>query len=80
MTSIIRLVIYLGIGALLHLVFVGAHFDWSNAWTWLWLVGWPIMLMVFLFSSLVIAAGFALIFVVAALIVISALSLAGKLR
>jgi hypothetical protein len=38
--------IYLGIGALLHAVFVGATFDWSSAWTFGWLFGWPIMLFI----------------------------------
>lgn len=36
--------IYLGIGAMLHALFVGAQFDWSSAWTFGWLFGWPIML------------------------------------
>lgn len=80
MTAIIRLGIYLGIGALLHLLFVGAHFDWSNAWTWLWLVGWPMMLVaLFAFAGLIMA-GIGLIFAAAALLVIGSFSLAGKLR
>lgn len=32
---------YLGVGLLCHLLFVGSRFDWSSAWTWLWLVFWP---------------------------------------
>lgn len=35
---------YLAIGALCHLAFVGSHFDWNSAWTFAWLLGWPIML------------------------------------
>lgn len=35
--------IYLGIGAMLHALFVGPQFDWSSAWTFGWLFGWPIM-------------------------------------
>jgi hypothetical protein len=44
MRGLIPACIYLGIGALLHALFVGSHFDWSSAWTWGWLVAWPIML------------------------------------
>lgn len=38
----LRLAVYLGIGAICHAVFVGPQFDWSSAWTWGWLLGWPI--------------------------------------
>lgn len=38
--------IYLGIGAMLHALFVGAHFDWTSAWTFGWLLGWPIMIFI----------------------------------
>jgi hypothetical protein len=38
--------IYLGIGAMLHALFVGPQFDWSSAWTFGWLFGWPIMLLI----------------------------------
>lgn len=38
--------IYLGIGAMLHALFVGATFDWTSAWTFGWLFGWPIMLVI----------------------------------
>lgn len=41
---LIGFAIYLGIGAMLHALFVGAQFDWSSAWTFGWLFGWPIML------------------------------------
>lgn len=40
---LVGLAIYLGIGAMLHALFVGSHFDWSSAWTFGWLLGWPIM-------------------------------------
>ena len=43
----VKLAAYLGVGTLCHLIFVGAHFDFSSAWTWLWLLGWPIMLFFF---------------------------------
>lgn len=38
--------IYLGVGALLHALFIGPQFDWSSAWTFGWLFGWPIMLVI----------------------------------
>lgn len=47
---LVGLAIYLGIGALLHALFVGPHFDWSSAWTFGWLLGWPIMGVVGLFA------------------------------
>lgn len=43
---IFRIGIYLAVGALLHLVFVGQHFDFQSALTWLWLFGWPMMLLI----------------------------------
>jgi hypothetical protein len=43
---LIGFAIYLGIGAMLHALFVGAHFDWTSAWTFGWLLGWPIMLFI----------------------------------
>lgn len=42
--------IYLGIGAMLHALFVGAHFDWTSAWTLGWLLGWPVMLVISLWA------------------------------
>ena len=39
----ISLALYLGIGALLHALIVGATFDWSSAWTWGLLLGWPVL-------------------------------------
>lgn len=54
--------LYLGIGALCHAVFVGAQFDWQSAWTWGWLLGWPVMAAV-IFGG-VIAFGFAGIIIV----------------
>lgn len=41
--KIIPILTYLGIGTLFHVLFVGSHFDWQSAWTWLWLFGWPLM-------------------------------------
>jgi hypothetical protein len=43
---LIGFAIYLGIGAMLHALFVGPQFDWANAWTFGWLFGWPIMVFV----------------------------------
>ncbi|SHJ71423.1 hypothetical protein SAMN05444159_1296 [Bradyrhizobium lablabi] len=43
---LIGFAIYLGIGAMLHALFIGPQFDWSSAWTFGWLFGWPIMLVI----------------------------------
>lgn len=43
---LIGFAIYVGMGAMLHALFVGAQFDWTSAWTFGWLFGWPIMLIV----------------------------------
>lgn len=51
---LIGFAIYLGIGAMLHAIFVGAQFDWSSAWTLGWLLGWPIMLFV-TFGTIILA-------------------------
>lgn len=61
---LIGFAIYLGIGAMLHALFVGAHFDWSSAWTIGWLVGWPIMLFI---AGGAIMAGLAMLALVLAL-------------
>lgn len=48
---VIAIGIYLGIGAILHAVFVGAVFDWSSAWTYGWLLGWPVAVGAFFFAA-----------------------------
>lgn len=48
--------VYLGIGAMLHALFVGAQFDWSSAWTFGWLLGWPIMVVLTTWTLLIGAA------------------------
>jgi hypothetical protein len=63
MMRIIWFAIYLGIGAMLHAVFVGATFDWTSAWTFGWLFGWPIMLVItfgvaIVIGLLVVGAGY----------------------
>lgn len=58
----IRIGLYLGIGAICHLIFIGAQFDWSSAWTWVWLLGWPLMV---LFAICVVFAAFTLLIVLA---------------
>lgn len=63
---IISLGIYLGIGAMLHALFIGPHFDWSSAWTFGWLLGWPIM--IFIFGGVVMAGLVAIGLVVAGVI------------
>lgn len=53
---LIGFAIYLGMGAMLHALFIGSQFDWSSAWTFGWLFGWPIMLVVASWVTLVIIA------------------------
>lgn len=53
---LIGFAIYLGCGAMLHAIFVGAHFDWQSAWTIGWLLGWPIMMVVTFFGFIMTAA------------------------
>lgn len=66
---ILRIAIYLGVGVLCHLLFAGSHLDWSSAWTWLWVFGWPVMLiitfwivMLVIFILILIVAGIKAIF------------------
>lgn len=48
--------LYLSIGLLLHVIFVGAHIDPTNAWSWLWLVAWPVpMLVVGVLAAVIVA-------------------------
>ncbi|MBR0998738.1 hypothetical protein ABIF65_003780 [Bradyrhizobium japonicum] len=71
MIGLFRIAIYLGIGALCHVFFVGAHFDWSSAWTLVWLFAWPVML--FIWFWVFVAA-----FILVALIVVGILAMMGK--
>lgn len=58
------MLIYLGIGALLHALMIGPQFDWQSAWTWGWLLGWPIALFIafwaFILGALVLGCAIAL--------------------
>ena len=56
--GLIGLAFYLGIGAMFHAFMVGPHFDWSSAWTWGWLLGWPIMIFVAFWAVILCVAGF----------------------
>lgn len=52
----IRIALYLAIGLLLHVIFVGAHIDVANAWTWLWLAAWPVpMLFIGIVAAVLVA-------------------------
>ena len=52
----IRLALYLAVGLLLHVIFVGAHIDPTNAWTWLWLAAWPVpMLFIGIVAAVLVA-------------------------
>jgi hypothetical protein len=50
---LIGFAIYLGIGAMLHALFVGPTFDWQSAWTFGWLFGWPIMVFVTFWAAII---------------------------
>lgn len=54
--KLILFAVYIGIGAMLHALFVGPNFDWSSAWTLGWLFGWPIMLVISTGAALVAGA------------------------
>jgi hypothetical protein len=41
---ILVLLVYLGIGAMAHVIFAGPTFQWDSAWTWVWLFAWPLPL------------------------------------
>jgi hypothetical protein len=54
---IVFAVLYLGVGAMLHALFVSAQFDFHSAWTWGWLLAWPFMLgFWFIVAGLVVGA------------------------
>jgi hypothetical protein len=72
MTRLMGFGIYIGIGALLHAIFVGSHFDFTSAWTFGWLLGWPIMLIIS-FGAFMLAVG------ALCLLVIGMMALFGKL-
>lgn len=44
--GLVGLAFYLGIGALFHAFMIGPNFDWSSAWTYGWLLGWPVMIFI----------------------------------
>jgi hypothetical protein len=53
---LIGFAIYLGIGAMLHALFVGPQFDWASAWTFGWLFGWPVMIFISFWAFIIGAA------------------------
>jgi hypothetical protein len=53
---LIGFAIYLGIGAMLHALFIGPQFDWSSAWTFGWLLGWPIMIVLTSWAFILVVA------------------------
>ncbi|WP_332116016.1 hypothetical protein [Azorhizobium caulinodans] len=68
MNGLKRFAIYLGIGAMCHALFYSATFDWNSAWTWGWLLAWPVALFVWFWSVVLIViaisavTGIALVF------------------
>lgn len=49
---LIGFAIYVGVGAMLHAIVIGPHFDWTSAWTIGWLLGWPIMLFIWFWVAI----------------------------
>lgn len=52
---IFRIALYLGVGALMHALFVSTQFDFSSALTWGWLLAWPLIAFVMVLSFLGLA-------------------------
>lgn len=46
MRALLKLLPYLGVGALCHALVLGPTFDFGSAWTWAWLLAWPAALFV----------------------------------
>lgn len=42
----IKLALYIGAGAICHLIFAGTVFDFHSVWTLAWLLAWPVMLVI----------------------------------
>ncbi len=55
----IRLAIYLAFGFAFLVIFEGPQIDPSNAWTWVWIFGWPIPVALFVGKWLLIVIGVA---------------------
>lgn len=47
MSRFTSLLIYIGIGFACLAIFEGASINWSSAWTYEWVLGWPIGLLFF---------------------------------
>lgn len=43
----VRLALYLASGFALLVIFEGPQIDTANAWTWVWILGWPIPVALF---------------------------------
>jgi len=56
--SIPAIVMWLGVGLICHLMFLGSSFDWSNVWTFVWLFAWPLLFGLVL--MLIAGVGFAI--------------------
>jgi hypothetical protein len=41
LASAVAVLLYLGIGAMLHAIIAGDTLAWDSAWTWGLLIGWP---------------------------------------
>lgn len=51
----IRFAVYLAFGFALLVIFEGPQIDPANAWTWVWILGWPIPVALFIAKWFLIA-------------------------
>lgn len=42
--TLLKFAVYLGTGFVCHAFLLGPVLDFNSAWTWAWLLGWPLML------------------------------------
>lgn len=48
-----RLLTFLAVGAFFHAILIGAHFDFTSAWTWACLLAWPALALLGLLAGIV---------------------------
>lgn len=53
--AVFSIIVYLGIGSLLHAMFLGAQFDFGSAWTLAFLFAWPVILVLAFMAFLILA-------------------------
>ena len=58
MKYVVLLALYLGVGLVLHALFVGSNINPASVWSWLWLFGWPAMMALVAAFILILVAAF----------------------